>query len=102
MSVRLELIALDGNKERKTHVVEVHIEHSKERKWIALNAISFDSSPNCWLGENKLRELIYEELLSVALQELRKESLDSVEVDFGVGVEEFERDIDKALPVRSA
>ena len=32
-----------------THVVEVHIEHRKQREWVALDPVRFDGRANCRL-----------------------------------------------------
>lgn len=41
-------MGLSGNA-LTTHVVEVHIEHRKQREWVALDPVGFNGRANCRL-----------------------------------------------------
>ena len=75
----------------------MEVERGEERERIALAAIAFYGRAHEGLGENKVREVMYGQELSIGLEELGDEAFEGEEVDVWVGVKELEVDIDEAL-----
>jgi hypothetical protein len=74
-----------------------HVHNGHNRIWIALFAVTFDSSANAGFSNNQVCQLRCIDELRVRLELLNDESLESDVVYVGVEVEELEVDIDEAL-----
>lgn len=85
------------NVELTTNMVQMHVEHCEKRERIAFDSIRLDGRPNSRLVQNKLCKSVNLKLVRVALEKLLQQSLDCMEIDFRIWVEEVKGYVDYAL-----
>ena len=75
----------------------MEVQNAQTRIRIALDPVGLDRRAQQRLAQDQVREGVREEEVRVAREELGDEALEGEVVDFGVGVEELEVDVDEAL-----